>query len=294
LESYTIAVAHDQPRPPWTARKLLQAIAALRHEPLYLRLSDASVDLDGYIRLSYRPPEKPDIVIVKGLGHPARAAEHLSMIAMIEEAGAYVLNPWRSLCTAWDKARAAAVLRARGLPVAETEVSGRHTRILALLASWGRIVVKPLRGSQGLGVMLLDDVDVAYHILQQLPPGEPLLVQRYIEKEGGRDYRVIVIDGEAKAWIARVGGWKTNIARGARPEKAELGDDILALAVDAAETLGLLYAGVDIAIDSETGEPVILEVNAAPLWRGLLSVTGYNPAYDIVKLAIDKLQAKTR
>lgn len=288
MERYTIAVAHDQPRPPWTARKLIQAISSMGHIPLYLRLSDITVSLDGTVHMSYRPPEKPDIVIVKGLGPNYKACQHLSMIAMLEESNTLVINPWKSLAQTWDKARAAAILSSHGIPVPETVVTSRHSRILALLARWGKLVLKPLRGSQGLGVILLEDVDTAYHILQKIHPDEPLLLQPFIEKKDQRDYRIIVINGEPKAWMARVGGWKTNIARGARPEPATLPQHILQLAVQATEALGLLYSGVDIAIDANTNEPLVLEVNAAPIWRGLLSVTGYNPAPDIIKLAIEK------
>jgi len=53
------------------------------------------------------------------------------------------------------------------------------------------------------------------------------------------------------------------------------------LGVEAVKAMGLVYAGVDI-IESERG-PIILEVNGAPGWQALKSVSGVDIAEKIVE-----------
>jgi glutathione synthase/RimK-type ligase-like ATP-grasp enzyme len=48
-----------------------------------------------------------------------------------------------------------------------------------------------------------------------------------------------------------------------------------ALAIKAADTVGAVYAGVDL-IQSQAGEWLVLEVNSMPAWSGLQSVTKFD------------------
>jgi len=60
------------------------------------------------------------------------------------------------------------------------------------------------------------------------------------------------------------------------------------LAVEAAKSLGLLYAGVDILEGEE--KAVVLEVNGSPSWQGLRKATGVNVAEELVKHVIDYMK----
>jgi ribosomal protein S6--L-glutamate ligase len=57
-------------------------------------------------------------------------------------------------------------------------------------------------------------------------------------------------------------------------------------AIRASKSLGLEYSGVDI-MESKKG-PLITEVNAAPTWHGLQSVTNFDIADRIIQYVIDK------
>jgi glutathione synthase/RimK-type ligase-like ATP-grasp enzyme len=65
--------------------------------------------------------------------------------------------------------------------------------------------------------------------------------------------------------------WRANVARGARPRRASLGEDERGLALAAAAALDADIAGVDMLVAPD-GDVVVLEVNGIPGWQALQSV----------------------
>lgn len=207
----------------------------------------------------------------------------------LELGGMFVMNPVINWMIASDKLASAAVLLKAGLPVPPTVVSENMFSAYRAVSAFGHVVVKPLRGSMGYGVFKLDDPDVAMHVFSMLTNlNKPFYVQKYLEKNGG-DYRVVVVGGRAiGAEFRRAGGWKSNVAQGARPEPVKPSRELEELAVRAVEALGLEYGGVDIA---ETKEGYyIFEVNPTMSWQGFKAATGINPAKHIVEHLIEKIR----
>ena len=149
------------------------------------------------------------------------------------------------------------------------------------------MVVKPLSGSLGLGSFLVTDPDQMYHIASLLfEAGRPVYAQRYIERHRGSDIRAFVVGDRVVAAVERQprpGDWKTNVAQGGRPRPTRLSGDEEEAAVKASKTLGLYYAGVDMARGVD-GTLYIFEANAMPNWRGLYLATGVDPAGEIAGL----------
>jgi ribosomal protein S6--L-glutamate ligase len=134
------------------------------------------------------------------------------------------------------------------------------------------LVLKPLFGSQGRGLRLVETAE-------DLPPAEEMdgvfYLQRYVAgpSAGWRDWRVFVVGHEAVAAMIRHGvEWRTNAARGARCEGAEATGRIAELALAAARAVGAGYAGVDIIADAQ-GQLQVLEVNSMPAWKSLQHVS---------------------
>jgi RimK family alpha-L-glutamate ligase len=134
-----------------------------------------------------------------------------------------------------------------------------------------RVVLKPLFGNCGRGLLLLEDAG-------QLPAPEEVegiyYLQEYVDQGNrqGRDWRVFVIGDQAVAAMERVSEhWITNRARGGQCLPAVLTDELRRLAERCAQVTGTGYAGVDIIRDRE-GNYLVLEVNSVPAWRGLQSV----------------------
>ncbi|MCD6480569.1 RimK family alpha-L-glutamate ligase, partial [Candidatus Bathyarchaeota archaeon] len=82
--------------------------------------------------------------------------------------------------------------------------------------------------------------------------------------------------------------WRTNISRGGRAKPLTLDPELEELSIRAARVIGLEYAGVDI-LPSEYGEYYITEVNSAPGWRGLQSVTDIDIAEALVEHLLSRL-----
>jgi tetrahydromethanopterin:alpha-L-glutamate ligase len=118
-----------------------------------------------------------------------------------------------------------------------------------------------------------------------------IYIQEFIPNDG-RDIRAFVVGDEVVASVYRVareGQWRTNVARGSSCQSCELSADVRDLCIAAAKTSGLEYTGIDV-MEGPDG-PVILEVNGAPWWQGLLEATGRNVAMDIVKHVVKLLHS---
>ncbi len=204
----------------------------------------------------------------------------------LERAGVPVMNPPRAVEIAVDKYLALAMMDEAGIPVPETIVTeSANEALLAFETLGGDVVVKPLFGSEGRGLVRVCDRELArraFSTLERL--GAVLYVQKAI-RHPGYDERAFVLGGKVIGAIRRFapeGDWRTNVAVGGRPEAIAPGPEIEALAVRAAESVGAIMAGVDILMDCDRGRPVVLEVNAVPGWRALARATGVDVAAAIL------------
>jgi RimK family alpha-L-glutamate ligase len=134
----------------------------------------------------------------------------------------------------------------------------------------------------GNGMTRVDDADVAYRVFGALALERAVYYLQETLPHGGRDLRAFVVGGRVLAAIERVGsGWRANLARGARALAAELSAEEERLCLDAAEALGVDYAGVDL-LRAEDGREYVLELNGIPGWRGLQEATGADVAAALV------------
>jgi RimK family alpha-L-glutamate ligase len=122
------------------------------------------------------------------------------------------------------------------------------------------------------------DLERAIYYLQEALPHE------------GRDLRAFVVGDRvvAAAWRC-ADGWRTNVAKGARVEKATLPPEWHDLSVRAARAVTAEYAGVDL-LPLPDGRVFVIEVNGIPGWHGLQSVT----EVDIAGAIVDHLEDLVR
>jgi RimK family alpha-L-glutamate ligase len=168
--------------------------------------------------------------------------------------------------------------------VPETVVCERVADAMDAVRAMGDVVVKPLFGSMGLGMVRVSDPEVAFRVLRSLEQIRAVFyLQRFVE-HGGRDVRAFVVGGRVLAAIERTGSageWRTNVSRGGAARACDLSPEWSALAVQAAAAVGAEYAGVDL-LPSRDGDVFVLEVNAIPGWEGLQQATGLDVAAAIV------------
>lgn len=196
--------------------------------------------------------------------------------------GVPVLNSPRAIEASVDKYLALAQLEADGLPVPPTWVGESVNEALdAFERLGGDVVVKPIFGSEGRGLVRVSDHELARRTFQTLARlGAVLYVQRFI-RHPGYDIRAFVLGDRVLGAIRREatgGDWRTNVAVGGVATTFKLDAVTEDMAVRAAKAVGARAAGVDLLPDPSRGGSVVIEVNAVPGWRAFSAATGIDVA----------------
>lgn len=266
-----VAIAID--RMDWHAGQLREAFRAHAIEPVFFPLRAAAFTPHGLAIPGF--DGLPDAVFARAIavGGFEEITRRLGLLHGLRELGVTVWNDARAIERCVDKSATAFFLAQAGLPTPETwTVEGAAAARDVVAEAGGELVLKPLFGAQGRGLMRLrapadlpppEAVNGVYHLQRYIPPGAA----------GFCDYRLLVCRGAVIAAMARRGAdWITNIHRGGRAAPLDPPADLVALAIAAAAAVGADYAGVDLIRDA-SGDALVLEVNSMPGWRGLQSVS---------------------
>ena len=144
------------------------------------------------------------------------------------------------------------------------------SRVEAFAELGGDVIVKPLFGSMGFGMVRVDDPDVAERVFRALELERAVYYLEETLPHEGRDVRALVVGERLVAAIERTGdGWRTNLPRreDARAQYASDSEQER-LCVAAVAALGADYAGVDLLRGAD-GRDYVLEVNGIPGWQGV-------------------------
>lgn len=226
-----------------------------------------------------------DAVIVRSMsrGTLESIVFRMDVLATLEQQGVLVYNPAKSLELAIDKYLTLSRLATAGLPVPATHVSQAVDQALVGFEQLGGdVVVKPLFGSEGRGLIRVSDPDHAARVFHSLAVLDSVIYQQQFIPHGGRDIRVLVI-GQNLWAIERQHAldWRTNLARGGHAQPIALSSDRQQLALQACHALGLFCAGVDLVHDPTTGQDYLLEVNGIPGWNGVAQAHNADIAAEI-------------
>lgn len=200
----------------------------------------------------------------------------------LEDRGVRVVNSARAIERTVDKFWTSSLLAQCGLPTPETVVCESFEEAMEAFRRLGDVVVKPLFGSMGLGMVRVSDEELAWRAFRTIEEIRGVYyLQRAVDHEG-RDIRAFVLGGRVLGAIERrARGWRTNLARGGRARAVEVTPEWSALALRAAQAVGAEYAGVDL-LPARDGTAYVLEVNGIPGWEGFQRATGIDVAGALV------------
>lgn len=213
----------------------------------------------------------------------------LTLLRQLELQGIPVVNSAFGTMAAADKVHALQLLAAAGVPTPVCVQSKAPEDVAALVERVGGppMILKLLKGTQGVGVIKVDTVESAVSTLEALwSLNEDVLIQEFIAESGGADVRAFVVDGKVVAAMerrARKGEFRANVHRGGSTRKISLDPTSREVALAAARALNLRVAGVDIL--PSTRGPLVIEVNASPGFEGIEAATGRDIARDIIQCA---------
>lgn len=237
----------------------------------------ASVDREGQSHVL----DQAEVIFVRAVpgGSLEQVIFRVNALHCLERAGKRIVNPPLAIEHCACKFFALSQLSRAGLPVPRTIVTERFDQAMPAFEELGRdVVVKPLFGSEGRGILRISDPDLAYRTFKALEQGHYVYYLQEYVPHGQEDYRVFVVGGKIIGVMRRKGnGWKTNVSQGATPEACEVGEAIRDLGLRAAAIFKADYLGVDILPHADGGASVV-EVNAIPAWAGLKQATGVDAA----------------
>ena len=183
-------------------------------------------------------------------------ATHLLELA--ERQGVRVLNRPAAL-RAWNEKLSA--LRWSHL-MAPTLVASRVEALAAFTAEHREVVLKPLGGRAGQGVVFASASTPGLRALLELVTGQeqlPVMVQAFLPGVSAGDKRILLVDGEPLGAVNRVpsgGEFRSNLAVGGQPEATNLTDQERQICAELAPALkaeGLFFVGIDV-IDGRLSE----------------------------------------
>lgn len=208
----------------------------------------------------------------------------MDALARLAASGIRVVNSPRSLECAVDKYLTTASLQVAGLPVPATIVCEHEDdAMFAFEQLGGDVVVKPLFGSEGRGIVRVSDPDLAHRTFRTLMRLDAVLyLQRFID-HGGFDVRILVLDQQVVGGIQRrsPNDFRTNVAREAVAVPHQPTEREIDFALRATSATGALIAGVDLLYDQQ-GHCYVIEVNAVPGWQAFGRVTGIDVAMKLI------------
>jgi [lysine-biosynthesis-protein LysW]--L-2-aminoadipate ligase len=217
----------------------------------------------------------------------------LHFTASLEFMDVPVLNKFQVANQCGNKMFMTLLLKKNNVPTPKTYFSFSSESALENIEKVGYpLVIKPVIGSWGRGVMQIKDKDTADALFEirditDSPHDRIFYLQELINRPP-RDIRVITIGDKPIAAMYRKssGGFKTNIALGADPELCEITKEIEDISAKASKAMGGGILGIDIMEDEKRGL-VVHEVNNTVEFKGLARVSRRNIPKEMVEFALN-------
>ena len=280
----------------YSNQRIMEAATERGHHITFLNIRHCYMKLDAEEpEIHYRDGRllnNMDAIITRI--RPSLTFYGCALARQFESMGIYTTNTSAAITQSRDKLFSLQLLLKKGLDIPTTGFahSPVDTNDLIDMVGGAPLIVKLLEGTQGRGVVLAETRKAAESVINAFKALQAnLLVQEFIKEADGKDLRCFVIDGKVVATIQRSaapGEFRANLHQGGSASVVRISKEERKLAVEAAKTLGLKVAGVDL-IRSAKG-PLLLEVNSSPGLEGIETATGK----DIAGMIITSIEKKLR
>ncbi|NNB97517.1 RimK family alpha-L-glutamate ligase [Corallococcus exiguus] len=286
----TVAIL-SRKRSLYSTRRLVEAIKARGHRALVFDTLRCCLLLArGQPRMTYRGAEVKGVdVVIPRIG-ASITAYGLAVVNHFEMMDVPVLNPPTAIARSRDKLRALQFLARAGLDMPRTVMAHDRGNVRKLVQEVGGlpVIIKLIRGTQGVGVMIAHTLPEVQTILDTFwDLGQEIVLQEFVAESEGRDVRALVVGDTVVGAMrrkAKKGEFRSNIHRGGEGRAITLSPDYMEAAVKAARIIGLEVAGVDM-LEGREG-PRLMEINSSPGFEGLEGATGQDIAGHIVEHAL--------
>jgi ribosomal protein S6--L-glutamate ligase len=274
----------------WYVARLQSAAAERGHDCRcvdFRRLTAAVWDQATVVRSDSQPLQSLDALIVRTMppGSLEQVVFRMDVLQRLQAQGTHVLNSPKAIEAAVDKFLTTSRLGAAGLPTPRTIVcESAEAAFEAFGHLGGDVVVKPIFGSEGRGILRVCDVDLAQRVFPTLERLQSVLYLQQFIPHPGFDIRILMLDGRVLGSVLRrnPADFRTNVARNGTAEPYSPTPREVELAGRAASAVGACFAGVDLLYDLD-GTCFVIEVNAVPGWRALQRVTGVPVADNVIE-----------
>jgi ribosomal protein S6--L-glutamate ligase len=215
----------------------------------------------------------------------------MEVVSHLDAMGVPAVNTARAISRSRDKMRCLQLLAQHGVNVPRTVMALRGgSPVSRIVEEVGGLpcIIKLLRGTQGVGVMIAHSLTEARTILETFwELGQDVIIQEFVAESEGRDVRALVVGDRvvgAMRRVAREGEFRSNIHRGGEGQALQLDEVYTQAAVLAAKAIGLEACGVDI-LEGRDG-PRVVELNSSPGFEGLERATNQDIAGALVRHAL--------
>jgi [lysine-biosynthesis-protein LysW]--L-2-aminoadipate ligase len=203
-----------------------------------------------------------------------------------------VLNRTEVANNCGNKMITSLLLRKHNVPTPKTYFTFSSETAIEILEKVGYpLVIKPIIGSWGRGVIPLRDRETADAIIEVRELNDGPLDRIYYLQEmvnrPPRDIRAISVGDQLIAAMYRTssGSFKTNIALGAEPIACEITKELEDICMKASKAVGGGILGIDVMEDEKRGF-VVHEVNNTVEFKGMAKVSKRNIPKEMIDYAI--------
>jgi RimK family alpha-L-glutamate ligase len=261
----------------WYVEQICSAAAGAGHSAVALQFQHLRAgvrDNISHLHIGEIDATSLDAIIVRTMppGSLEQVVCRMDFLAAVAATGVRVINDSKAIECAVDKYLTTQKLTAAGVRVPDTIVcEDSDTALDAFDQLGGDVVLKPLFGAEGRGIMRVDHPELALRAFRTLERLQATIYLQRFNQGPLTDIRILLLDGKIVGCMKRSprnGDFRANAAQNAvcqvwRPSQAERD-----LALQAAAVTGCIFSGVDLMYN-EHHQPMVIEVNAVPGWKAL-------------------------